>query len=1022
EDASAAYHVPGALQLRGPLDAPALERSLAELWRRHESLRTTFEVVDGQPVQRIGSADLFSVSRLDLGALPPEERAAEARRQADEEARRPFDLEKGPLFRCTLVRLDDEDHLLLVTLHHVAADGWSLGILIGELSQLYRAFQRGEASPLREPSLQFADFAQWQRRVLGAQESDLAYWRRQLAAVPALDLPIDRPRPPLQTFRGAQAHFVLEPELTDGVRRLARNEKGTLFMVLLAAFQTLLKRYSGQDDISVGTPIAGRPRAELENVVGLFANTLVLRTQLGGDPTFREALARVREVALDAYAHQETPFEKLVEELRPERNPSRSPLFQVMLVIQNAPAAALDLKDLSLRSYGVDPGTSRFELTLFVTETPQGLFVTAEYNCDLFDADRITRLGAHLRNLLAAAVAAPDLRLSELPILDETELRTVLETWNATTREVAPAAVHERIAAQAARTPEAAAVSFEGQTLSYAALNRRANQLAHRLRSIGVGPETLVGIAVERSLDMVVALLGVLKAGGAYLPLDPSYPQERLAYMLEDARARVLLTQEPLRDSLPATSARVLCVDSADLAGESALDPGVRVEAEQLAYLIYTSGSTGRPKGVQIPHGALSNFLESMAEQPGLQPRDVLLSVTTLSFDIAGLEIYLPLVQGGRLEIVSRDTATDGDRLAEQLERSGATVMQATPATWRLLVEADWKAAGIKALCGGEALAAGLAEELLRRAGALFNLYGPTETTIWSALHPVDKVEGVAPLGRPIGNTQLYVLDGHLRPAPLGVTGELYIGGAGLARGYRNRPDLTAERFVPNPFGSNGERLYRTGDLVRWRADGVLDFLGRADHQVKVRGFRIELAEIESQLLELPGVKSAVVLPREDGAQGVRLAAYVVLAAGFELTVTELRTALRDRLPGYMVPAAFVVLDELPLTPNGKIDRNALARLDRSEGSTTEHVDPRTPMEKLVGGIWMEALGAERVSVRDNFFDLGGHSLLSMRVLARVEKAIGRRLNPRDLIFQTLEQFAAMCDRQGAAAVPGGDA
>ncbi len=518
EDASAAYHVPGALHLRGVLDVPALERSLAELWRRHESLRTTFDVVDGSPVQRIGSPLGFTLACRDLTGIPVEERSAEARRQADEEARRSFDLETGPLFRCTLLGLGEEEHLLLVTLHHVAADGWSLGILVRELSLLYRAFRQGEPSPLPEPVLQFADFAQWQRRVLGAQEADLVYWRRQLAAVPALELPTDRPRPPLQTFRGAQAHFLLEPELTEALRRFARQEKATLFMVLLAGLQALLKRYTGQDDIAVGTPIAGRPRAELENVVGLFANTLVLRTHLGGDPSFREALGRVREGALDAYAHQETPFEKLVEELRPERNPSRSPLFQVMLVIQNAPAAALELKDLSLGHFGVDPGTSRFDLTLFVTETPQGMFVTAEYNCDLFDADRITRLGGHLRNLLAGAVAEPARPLSELPVLDETELETILETWNATTRSVGPETVHERIAAQAARTPDAPAVSFEGETLSYRSLNRRANQLAHRLRRMGLVPEALVGIAVERSLDMVVALLGVLKAGELICP------------------------------------------------------------------------------------------------------------------------------------------------------------------------------------------------------------------------------------------------------------------------------------------------------------------------------------------------------------------------------------------------------------------------------------------------------------------------------------------------------------------------
>ncbi|PYQ44522.1 MAG: hypothetical protein DMF77_07045 [Acidobacteria bacterium] len=574
-------------------------------------------------------------------------------------------------------------------------------------------------------------------------------------------------------------------------------------------------------------------------------------------------------------------------------------------------------------------------------------------------------------------------------------------------------AVHELFAAQAARTPDATAVSFEGRDLTYRALDARSNQLAHRLRRMGVGPEVLVAIAVERSLDMVVALLGVLKAGGAYLPLDPGYPAGRLAYMLEDAQVRVLLTQESLRPSLPA-SAEVLCIDAAPLSAESREAPEVAVRPDHLAYLIYTSGSTGRPKGVQVPHGALSNFLAAMGERPGLDPADHLLSVTTLSFDIAGLELYLPLVTGARVELVSAQTAADGARLLERLVASRATVVQATPATWRLLLEAGWAGGSIKVLCGGEALPGDLADELRRRGASLWSLYGPTETTIWSAAHGVERTEVTTPIGTPIANTRVYVLDTNMQPAPTGVAGELYIGGAGVARGYRNRPDLTAERFVPGPFAPEpGARLYRTGDLTRWRADGVIEFLGRTDHQVKVRGFRIELAEIEGTLLGMPAVKGAAVLPRDNGSGDVQLVAYVVFGAGPEPTVTEMRATLRDRLPGYMVPSSFVILDDLPLTPNGKLDRKALAGLDaRSSAGAADHVEPRTPMERLVAGIWTEALGLSRVSVHDNFFDLGGHSPLSMRVLARVDKAIGQRLNPRELTFQTLEQFAAMCEKR----------
>ncbi|HXB57699.1 MAG TPA: amino acid adenylation domain-containing protein [Vicinamibacteria bacterium] len=1018
EEASAAYHIPGALLLRGCLDVGALDKALAELWRRHESLRTRFESLDGQPVQRIDPPDGFSPARHDLSALGRAGAEAQARRLTAEEAQRPFDLVRGPLFRVSHLRLAEDEHVLLVTLHHVVADGWSLGVLVRELGVLYEAFRCDRPSPLSALPLQYADFAQWQRARLEAPEVErqIGYWRRQLQRVSALELPTDRPRPPVQTFHGANHHFLIAPEVAEGVRRLARREKATVFMVLLAAFQSLLHRYSGQEDVAVGTPVAGRSRAELEGLVGLFVNTLVLRTDLGGDPRFRDVLARVREVALEAYAHQDTPFERLVEELRPERDLSRSPLFQVMLVLQNAPAAALDLPGLSVQPWGAESGASRFDLTLFVTETSQGFFATAEYNTDLFDADRVAGLGEHFQTLLAGAVSEPDRRLSELPLLEREERRRILGAWNQTARRVSPSCVHERIALQAAANPEALAVSFEGASLSYRALDAASDALARRLVRMGVGPEVLVGVAVERSLDLVVALLGVLKAGGAYLPLDPTYPKERLAFMLEDSGARVLLTEEPLLRLLPSNSAQVLCLDSPAPRNKSEAVDLLPVDPDQLAYVIYTSGSTGRPKGVQVSHRSLSNFLDAMAERPGLAPSDVLLSVTTLSFDIAGLELYLPLVTGARVEMVSREAATNGAWLLERLVSSGATVMQATPATWRLLLEGGWAGGPLRALCGGEALPGDLASELLKRGVTLWNLYGPTETTIWSTTHRVERAEGVASLGRPIANTRLYVLDPKGEPVPVGVPGELYIGGAGLARGYLNRPDLTAERFLPDLFGGEpGARLYRTGDLVRYRRDGALDFLGRVDQQVKVRGFRIELGEIEVAMRELKAVKAAVVLTRPNGTGEVQLVAHVVFRPGLELTVTELRGALKEKLPPHMIPSSFVILDDLPLTPNGKVDRKALARLEaRQREGLPGHVAPRTPLEKSIAAIWQEALGVPRISRHDNFFDLGGHSLLSMRVLARIEAALGIRLTPRDLIFQTLEQLAALCERQVA--------
>jgi amino acid adenylation domain-containing protein len=1016
DPASVAYNLQANVPLPADLDLPALERALTELVRRHEVLRTTFAARDGLPVQVIAAPSPIALPVSDLTTLAPAERVREAERLAGEDVRRPFDLELGPLFRMRLLRMGDEGHQLLVTQHHVVTDGWSIALLVEEVLVLYRAFSSRERHALPEPELQYADFAHWQRQWLRGEalDSRLAYWRERLrGAPPAIELPTDRPRPAVQTVNGARLHFQLPDELSRRVHALSRTEGVTPFMTLLAVFQVLLGRYAGQDDVVVGTANGNRGTVETERMLGLFVNMLVLRTDVSGDPTFRELLSRVRTVVLGAVAHGDLPFEKLVEDLAPPRDLARSAIFQVLFVIQNTPLEALSRSSPGARGVIGEGGTAAYELSLYFIDTGQGFRGSLEYNTDLFDEATIGRLRDHYETLLAAAVAHPEARLSTLPLLPEAERRRIVVEWNSTARPVRPQPVHERFADQAARTPDAIAVSFEGQDLSYRDLDARSNRLAHRLRRLGVGPEALVAVALERSVDMVVALLGVLKAGGAYVPLDPGYPAGRLAYMLDDAKVRLLLTQESLRPTLPG-SAEVLCVDADPLSAESAEAPGVAVDPDHLAYLIYTSGSTGRPKGVQVPHGALSNFLATMGDTPGLKPADHLLSVTTLSFDIAGLELYLPLVTGARVEIVSAETAADGARLLERLLVSGATVMQATPATWRLLLEAGWAGGSIKVLCGGEALPGDLADELRRRGASLWSLYGPTETTIWSAVHRVEGTDGIAPIGTPIANTRLYVLDPNMQPAPVGVSGELYIGGAGVARGYRNRPDLTAERFVPDPFGpETGERLYRTGDLTRWRPDGVVEFLGRTDHQVKVRGFRIELPEIEGSLLGLPAVKAAAVLPRENGSGDVQLVAYVVFGPGSEPTVTEMRAALRERLPGYMIPSSFVILDDLPLTPNGKLDRKALSLLDaRSTAGAAPYVEPRTSMERLVAAIWMEALGLSRVSVHDNFFDLGGHSLLSMRVLARVDKAVGLRLNPRELTFQTLEQFAATCEKR----------
>ncbi|HWN42523.1 MAG TPA: amino acid adenylation domain-containing protein [Thermoanaerobaculia bacterium] len=902
------------------------------------------------------------------------------------EVREPFDLVNGPLWRLRLLKLAPEDHVVLLTMHHMISDGWSMRILVRELAALY-----GNAADTALPPLpiQYADFAVWQRKEL-AGEAQLGWWREQLAGeLPVLELPLDRPRPPVQTFRGAKLPVTLPAE---ALRNLARGQGATLFMALLAGFLTLLHRYTRQADLVVGSPVAGRNRSEIEGLIGLFINNLPLRADLAGDPDFTELLAQVRETTVGAYSHQDLPFEKLVEELKPRRDLARSPIFQVMLSLETAALGeAVSAADLTLTPIEADIGASRYEWTFFLTDRGDGIGGVLEYNTDLFDEATVRRMVGHWNRLLESAVDEPGERISRLRLLSGEEEQQLLVAWNETARGYAlDRPIHALIAEQAARNPDAPAVTCEGETLSYAELDGRANRLAWRLRELGVGPEVPVGIYLERSLDMPVALLAVWKAGGAYVPLDPAYPRERLAYMLEDSGALVVLTEASLLSTVPESAARVVCLD---LTEENAEDPGVPVFPESLAYILYTSGSTGRPKGVQIPHGALVNFLESMRERPGLGASDRLLAVTSLSFDIAGLELYLPLLAGAEVEIASRALAADGPRLLSRL--SEATMLQATPSTWRLLLSAGWQGGGnLKALCGGEALPPKLAGEIAARAGSLWNMYGPTETTIWSATRLVgaEAGEGPVPLGKPIANTAIYVVDPNLRPVPIGVPGELLIGGAGLARGYFGRPDLTAERFVPNPFGGPGARLYRTGDLARWLASAELEFLGRLDHQVKVRGYRIELGEIEAALEQHPAVRAAVVIVREDTPGDQRLTAYVVGTA----PSGELRRHLRASLPEYMVPSAFVVLPKLPLLPNGKVDRKSLPapETERPELAAT-FIAPKSRLEGVISEAWRSVLGIERVGVHDNFFDLGGHSLLMAQVHHKLRESLPDDLGSR---------------------------
>ncbi|MDT3395984.1 amino acid adenylation domain-containing protein [Streptomyces sp. B1866] len=995
---SASYHVPGALRVLGPLDVGVWRRAVAEIARRHEALRTVFREADGRPVQVVGEDGGPSVTVADRPDLRGPDGAARLAELAREEFARPFDLAAGPLLRMTFLRLAPEEHVLLLTMHHIVGDLWSTSVFLRELAELYGAMAAGRAPELPAPRIQYADWAVWQRGRVdsGAVDGDLAYWRQALAgAPPALELPTDRPRPAVLSTRGGSLPFRLPAPVMDAVRELSRREGVTPFMTVLAAFQVLLHRYSGQEDVVVGAPVAGRGRPETEPLIGFFVNMLALRTDLSGDPSFRELLARVRQVCLDGFAHQELPFERLVEELRPGRDLSRTPVFQVSFVFQNIPLPEFTAGGLRLETLEVASASARFDLELQVFDRPDGLTGWFEYNSDLFDAATVAGMADALRTLVADLVARPAEPIGRARLLtgaEEERLRALGTAAPRAWRDPAPA--HLRIAEQAARTPGAEALRHGAEALDYAALDRRADRLAHRLRRLGVGPGALTGVCVERCPDMVVALLAVWKAGGAWVPLDPALPAARLAYMAEDSRLAVLLTHSPLLGLVPAEGAAVLCLDRerAALAAEPDGPPQARATGDDPAYVLYTSGSTGRPKGVQVPHRALANFLASMAETPGLTDADTLLAVTTLSFDIALLELLLPLATGGRVVLADRETAADGARLAAALDACEATVMQATPATWRMLLDAGWRGRpGLRALVGGEALPAALADRLLGLGLEAWNMYGPTETTIWSATARLDG--GPVVLGEPIAETELHVLDAAGRLVPPGVPGELHIGGAGLADGYLGRPELTAERFVPHPFSAApGARLYRTGDLVRRRADGSVEFLGRLDHQVKLRGYRIELGEIESLLAREDAVAHAAVVVREDTPGDQRLVAYVVPGphAG---PAGDLPGLLRERLgrmlPGYMVPSVFVPLDALPLTPNGKTDRGALPAPASGAGGRAARVAPRTPAEAALCALFAEVLGVPEVGAEDSFFELGGHSLLATRLVSRIRAELG---------------------------------
>ncbi|MBN8579020.1 MAG: amino acid adenylation domain-containing protein [Anaerolineae bacterium] len=1008
------FNVAGAVRILGDLDVAALEGALEQVAERHEALRSTFHVLDGEPVQRVHATASVKLQIVDASGIGLEE----LRGRLAAEAHRSFDLENEPALRVLLFRTkENSENILLLSMDHIITDFWSMTIFVRELLAVYEANKSGE--PIELPQLQagYSDFVRWQATMLESPRGEKLweYWQNKLSGeLPALNLPTDRPRKAMQTYRGDSEHIFMDGDLYKGLKSLAQENGSTLFMTLLAAFQTLLHRYSNQEDFVVGSVTAGRSHSELSDLIGYFINPIALRADFSGVPTFQEILQRVRQTTLGAFEHQDYPPALLSKRLGLQRDSSRPPLFETMFILQKAQeaevqalspfalgidGARMQMNDLVIESIALKGEPAQFDLTMMMAESDDGLAAALQYNTDLFDSETIQRMLEHFSNLLQGIVSDPLKPISSYSLLSDLEREQILFEWNETQTDYPrELCIHDLFQEQVKRIPNAVAVQFEDQSLTYKELNKRSDELSKILIGQGVKPGVLVGIYVKRSLDMLVALLGVLKAGGAYLPLDPSFPSERLAFMLADSGASFILTQTSIQSTMPEHKAQVICLDALE---QVALERKKKKEAKpnDLAYVIYTSGSTGKPKGVQIHHQAVVNFLCSMRQNLKINAADTLLAVTTLSFDIAVLELLLPLTVGARVMIASSEIVADGTLLADALTQSNATVMQATPASWRSLLEAGWKGKpDLKILCGGEALVSDLSERLLERGAELWNLYGPTETTIWSTLYQVtsNEAHGISntiPIGRPIANTQIYILDSELQPVPVGVIGDLYIGGDGVSRGYLNRPELTAERFIPNPFDVFST-IYKTGDIARYLPDGNIEFFGRSDQQVKVRGFRIETGEIEVRLASHPSVRQAVVGVWKEKSSDASLVAWIVPAsAESEAEARQLREHLRQALPEYMVPSTFVSIESLPLTPNGKVDRKALPQPTQARPDLRlPYVTPRTSLEKELALICAEVLGLETsnghfaVGVHDNFFDLGGHSLLGTRLVFKLRE------------------------------------
>lgn len=1041
------YNIPTVMRYRHRLNVKALEKAYSEIVSRHKSLRTIFSTREGQPVQVITPASPQLLAVVDLSELPSAEREHEAKHLAEREAVQPFDLSVGPLLRVSVICLGPEDHFILFTMHHIISDGWSMGVLVREVISLYEAFVTGQPSPLTPLAIQYVDYAVWQKeRMKGeAFERQVEYWKKALAGVGALEFPLDHPRASMQSFSGAIVTVEIGPEVTARLKELAQREESTLFMILMAAWQVLLMRYTGQEDIAVGTPIAGRTQAETDRLIGFFINMLVVRTDLTGAPSFRQLTRRVREVALAAFANQDVPFEKLVEELNPERDLRHTPLFQTVMVLQNTPDAPDETAQAqNLQPIGLDAedGMAKFELMLSMMERFGQLWGVIQYKTGLFEAATIERLARHFEQLLGTIAANPDERIDRLPLLSAAERQQLLVEWNDTTKEFAnEACLHELFEAQVRRTPNAIALSYEDTSVTYLELNERSNQLAHHLSNLGVGPDTPVALCLERGIEMIVGILGVLKAGGAYLPLDPVYPGERLAFMLADAKPRVLVTQQRLLDRLPAQQAQVVCIDAEweDIAAHSKENLPPRTASDSTAYIIYTSGSTGHPKGTLVTHLNVTRLLTATESVFQFNSDDVWTLFHSYAFDFSVWELWGALLYGGRLVVVPYWVSRTPENFYSLLCREGVTVLNQTPSAFRQLITAeetiveqeDSERLKLRlVIFGGEALEVQTLRGWFARHGdkrpLLVNMYGITETTVhvtWRLLRSEDAKNRVgSPIGIPLEDLQVYVLDRGQELVPVGVWGELYVGGGGVCRGYLNRPELTAQRFIPNPFGAPGSRLYRTGDVGRYLPDGELEYLGRADAQVKIRGFRIEPGEVEAVLHTHDRVRQVSVLVKEDPAGDKRLVAYLVPHENQNgrdrLSIEELRGFLLKRLPDYMVPATFVMLDQMPLNSNGKTDRHALLAMEVDGAAARQAlVQPRTEEEEILAGIWADVLGVEEVGIEDNFFSLGGDSMRSVALVAQAKKR-GINFTLQQLFeHQTIARLASETGFRGSTEV-----